>query len=305
MLCPTLNEVREPSFYSSLPTSSPQKSLEVALLTLKNRQATELQPAGLAGRINHMPVSPLSNEIGIEKTLQAIEEYNKVPTDKPKCHLGVGALPNFDIMAARLSDYGVVFHSNPHNREFMNQALEFIQSSSTPEEFVDKITEYMKSNIDKYNKYSTVDRMKAELKRPTSWLFSRSKFQHIKKLATEGKIIAITQDFSETQVFQDLKVDLEKLGLPLDTLYLANQHGSTSEANFYATFDVLTESQPITIHSSPPINPPTICPCPNPQSCACAKEQSISRTWLKTGTQNGALKPTNLESSSGLNETIA
>jgi len=236
-------------------------------------------------------VYTLSNESKIEITIREIEHSNQTKTDKLKCHAGVGALHNFDIMAARLSDYGILFDFNPYNQEFINQCLDCLKTSDSSKAFVEKIIPYMESNLDKYNHYagydSPISRMQAELARRSSWLWQEDtsgKFHHIKKLAIEGKIVAITQDFCQTPVFQLLIGALQQFDCCVDTLYLSNLYAFLPQDSFYKTLDILTESHPIVIHCTSPAN----CHCAH--GCQCPKEQHIGKTWIKVSKEQGGIQ---------------
>jgi hypothetical protein len=125
----------------------------------------------------------LSNETGTEKSIQVVADQPQ--TNALKCHMGVGALHNFDIMAARQSDYGILFDFNPHNKEFIDQCLNCLKSAKTPLSFVESMISYMKRHLQKYNHYSgnasQLTRMQAELTRPSSWLSTQEGFEHIKR----------------------------------------------------------------------------------------------------------------------------
>jgi len=235
-------------------------------------------------------VYTLSNESKIEKSIQKIEDDNQVKTGLLKCHIGVGALHNFDIIAARRSDYGIIFDFNPNNQEFINQCLEYLKISDSPKVFVEKMIPYLESNLDEYNHYegydSPINRIQAELVREASWLWQKDttgKFQHIKKLAEEGKLVAITQDFCQVQVFRELTRTLEQLGCCIDTLYLSNLYAYIPLTSFYNTLEVLTVSDPIVIHCTSPAT----CQCVH--GCQCPKEQQIGRTWKKIAKAHGGI----------------
>lgn len=219
-------------------------------------------------------VYALSNESRIERSIERLSEIQK---DKRTCHIGVGALHNFDIMAVRRSSYGIIFDFNPDNQVFINKSLELITNSATSAEFVKQIIKYMEMDLQKYNRYegydSPISRMQSELKRSSSWLWEGdvSKFQHIKKLAERRRIVAINQDFAKSSVFQKLIAKLEQLDCSVDTLYLSNLWAYLTRDKFKNTIDILTGSNPMVIYCTSPAN----CQCKN--SCRCSKEQNLCR----------------------------
>lgn len=184
-----------------------------------------------------------------------------------------------------------MFPHNSKKRCTTNRILELTLPNNSPKAFVEKITPYMERNLEKYNRYegydSPISRMQAELVRTSSWLWEEDttgKFQHIKKLAEEGKIVTITQDFCQTQVFRELTLTLQKLDCCVDTLYLSNLYAYIPLASFYSTLDVLTQSHPLVIHCTSPAN----CHCAH--GCQCPKEQHIGRTWTQVSKEQGGIQ---------------
>lgn len=250
--------------------------------SIKQYNNTTLQK-GVSG------VYVLSNETGISESIQTIER--EIPTNTLKCHLGVGALHNCDIMAARRSDCGVFFDFNPENQAFILHALELTQCVDSPAAYVESLIAYMDSEPQKYNHYqgysSPTTRLQAELTRPTSWLWQddqTGKFQHIKKLVREGKITAITQDFCDTKAFQGLVNTIQAQGCLIDTLYLSNLYAYIDLKQFHNTFDLLSQSAPLVIHCASP----TDCTCK--AGCQCPKQQHIGRSWEHTDKQAGGIQ---------------
>jgi hypothetical protein len=117
--------------------------------------------------------------------------------------------------------------------------------------------------------------MQAELARSSSWLEDTTgRFQHLKNLAKDRRIVAITQDFCRASVFRQLTQTLHRLDCCIDTFYLSNLYALPLDS-FYCTLNVLMLSNPIVIHCTTPID----CQCAH--GCQCPKEQHLGRNWKK------------------------
>ena len=67
---------------------------------------------------------------------------------------------------------------------------------------------------------TSVQRIKQELSREGSWLFSDESFGYIKKMASKGSIATLTVDMLDTEIFKELRGLLENHCI--DTVYLSN-----------------------------------------------------------------------------------
>ncbi|MEZ5315492.1 MAG: hypothetical protein R3E91_04705 [Chlamydiales bacterium] len=220
----------------------------------------------------------LSNESGIKNTIQFIEKEPPPPTNQLSCHVGLSGLHNFDIIAARRSHHAVIIDFNSFNKKFINECLKILNKSNTNEDFVKKICKHMELDPKRYNHYqgdsSPICRMKAEIDRPSSWLWKEDqtgKFEYIKTLAREEKIVPITGDFRQLETCKDLVKNLNKFNCPIDTLYLSNLHSYLSNDEFDTMLAILRSSVPLVIHCTPPKE----CTCKH--GCQCAKVQHIYR----------------------------
>ncbi len=195
-------------------------------------------------------VHMVTNEIGLEDSTPVYRTEVPTPTG---CHMGVAAFHNFDIMAIRKSERGIIFDINPDNRKFMKGILRILRSSSSRIAFIDTVVrEYISCvphpiciamsfdpsfDTDK-------DELRGQLRKETSWLFTEERFNHIKRLAAEGKIAVITVDIRQTTTFERLTRILRDNGIVIDSVYLSNvgtwmDQGEDQE-RFSATVEALS-----------------------------------------------------------------
>lgn len=184
--------------------------------------------------------------IGTNET--GLGDVRKILLGTPKvnggCHIGFSGMHNFDIMAMRKSEYGIICDFNPDNKRFLNLLVDLTKISPNRESFVKKLIAFIKENEKVASKelfqspslprssitFSlNVDSMldpdqevAGELYREGSWLSTDEGFATIKEMALKDKIIAITQDIRSTENFKAIAKTLRDNSLEIDTLYTSN-----------------------------------------------------------------------------------
>jgi hypothetical protein len=157
----------------------------------------------------------VTNESGLNASKEIL---SKKPKIENSCHIGCAGWHNFDIMSLRKSSYGVIFDYDPQNKILLDITLKVLKKSLTREEFIKDINEYIDFINIKLD--TSVERIKKELNREGSWLYSEESFNYIKKMASEGSIATFTVDILDTAIFKELG---GLLGYHcIDTVYLSN-----------------------------------------------------------------------------------
>jgi hypothetical protein len=181
-----------------------------------------------------------SNETGLFSTQKILLER---PLPSNSCHVGFSGLHNFDIMAIRKSNYGLICDFNPHNKVLIEEALRLLRSTLDRQDFVNQMVLFINErneeartlhenglsqnamkfyrNLDSFV-CTEIDQIKNALIQEGSWLASDEAFQHIKMLAMEDKISAITLDIRKSEIFKKISELLHKKSISIDTLYLSN-----------------------------------------------------------------------------------
>lgn len=161
-----------------------------------------------------------TNEVGVEKTTSALSLHEKKVN---VVHVGFSGLHNFDIMVSRRSAYGLICDISPNNKRFVDYSLEVIKSSENRQVFIEKIAEYVENNKYAFTCiFSKLKELQKEFSREGSWLFSDESFAYIKKLASDGKIVAITEDIRNSETFKKVAEIYKRNQIEIDSLYLSN-----------------------------------------------------------------------------------
>ena len=108
-----------------------ESALQAAVGNPLSRKLRNLSDSGCNGSV--VGVYLFSNEHGIPE-VRKILAAQKAPGNS--CHIGFAGLYNFDIMALRRPEWGLICDFNPHNKQVIEKVLELIKESSTRQEFV-------------------------------------------------------------------------------------------------------------------------------------------------------------------------
>ncbi len=166
-----------------------------------------------------------TNETETNAVRQTLADCKLIPEP---CHFGFSGWHNFDIMVQRKSARGVMADFNPNSTAFLNYSL---MSTICPNrhKYAQVMVKYVQMNFLKFspNVKNVVailpdEEVLLELKRPGSWLSTDDGYEHIQKLAAEGKICAITEDIRNHNVFAKIAQKLKDNSVAIDTLYVSN-----------------------------------------------------------------------------------
>lgn len=138
------------------------------------------------------------------KADESISQLMQKPRIAHACHIGFSGWHNFDIMAARHSEYGLICDFNPNNKKFIEATLLGLKKTKSREEFIevigfgcDKIFQggidffspNMSSELDGEDKILLPsEEISRDATKERSWLFSDESFNYIKELAVHGRI---------------------------------------------------------------------------------------------------------------------
>lgn len=180
----------------------------------------------IKGQINGIYIT--TNETNLATTRQLLQEHPKPALET--IHVGCATWHNLDIMCERKSDYGLIIDFNPKNAEFIEKTINIIQTSASREVFKQSMIAYLNSLESKQRDLFfhrdqhglPTDRIEEELTRKGSWLQSEETYLFIKKLASKDRLIAITEDITNFEVFAQLRKFLDSNNMVIDTLYLSN-----------------------------------------------------------------------------------
>lgn len=176
----------------------------------------------------------ISNEDFYEDVVEGIR--SKDPK-RNGAHIGVSGIQNLDIMAARGSQFGILIDINERTNEFFQfleelfkvnpnfsraDFLKFLQDDRRMMYFLGTIA--AKFDFDLFIKGSA------------SWLFTEERFEHIKRMFLEGRIITINGNVSDAEMLQKIAVWMKNESVLLDTFYISN------------TIDWVTETPEVSLH---------------------------------------------------------
>lgn len=180
------------------------------------------------GQINGLYIT--TNETNLSATTQFFKDHPQQNDQKPTIHIGCAAWHNFDIMCARKSSYGLIVDYNPKNATFIKKTIDLINSSDSRDSFKQSMIHYLNSLKGKERKLIyhadqrglPTDGIEIELSREESWLGSEENYLYIKKLASNDRLIAITEDIRNSEIFYRIRKFLDRNNITIDTLYLSN-----------------------------------------------------------------------------------
>lgn len=144
-------------------------------------------------------------------------------------HVGVSAWHNFDIMAKKKSERGILVDFNPSVSYLLRATLHFVRKYEDRKKFLEAITPYLASQESKLRLlvYSAEEKgvtkaVAEEFEREGSWLFSDEAYGWIRQLALGGKIAVITGNMSNQPLFEKIGAILSAQDLPVSSIYASN-----------------------------------------------------------------------------------
>lgn len=174
---------------------------------------------GITGKEGRVYVT--TNERALDAILKSVQ--------KNPIHLGISGLHNFSIMSQRGSKGAILFDYSSSVFNFFYEVKKALKNSSSGKEFISNLVENLKDPDSKVVLADDIDKIEEnlnkELKDGKSWLYDKDniRFQMIKKLFEQDKIIQITLDLRDGGHFNIIKDWFKKYTeFQLDSIYLSN-----------------------------------------------------------------------------------
>lgn len=165
----------------------------------------------------------LCNEMGQGEILSQL-----TPSRSNGMHLGFACWMNFDILAERNTPYAILCDYDENMIALLNLMKKTILQSNTPEEFMcqfwDELSSREELNFTSFIGIDThVDRAQFEEQmREKGWLSTPEKFQFVKEMYLEGRILHRQLNVADTTAFDQLKAWADSHRLVFDTIYTSN-----------------------------------------------------------------------------------
>lgn len=225
-----------------------------------------------------------SNECNMKQVEEQLLSHSLA--DK-KCHVGVSGWHNYDIAAITRPSYLIVGDVSKKTLDFHAASIEFLKSSQTREEFIQKMAKQLLSDsseplteanfkdhfqlivwdqdhpikMEDYYKnsseplYEKVENaLKMEMNRPGSWLFTEEKFRFIQKQAIDGKILSHSVNLVDPESFQSFSTKLNNVCSSIHTLYLSNAqdwiHSPQARKSFVSHIQSIADKQTFIIDAA-------------------------------------------------------
>ncbi len=267
--------------------------LPTRLVRLPSLPITDIKEAPLSKKLRKFrnPALTLPQGSGVflttneVRTRQIAERLLETPPVPHACHIGFSAWHNFDIMALRKPEYGIICDYNPASTFFMQETLEILRTSTSRHDFVAQITQLIEAHekacymdsfhpvrktekvfgilfspnvIDSEDTYkgcvTVADELRVELTRQGSWLSTDENFQRIQTMAKKDNIVCLTEDICASETFQKMRSLLNDNGVQIDSLYLSNIAGCVENREaFKQTVQALTEEDTHVVIAKTPL----------------------------------------------------
>jgi hypothetical protein len=197
----------------------------------------------------------VTNEDRLDKTQEFLKKQPKINNS---CHIGVSGWHNFDIIAQRNSQLALIFDFNPKNKSFLLDTLQILKCSTTREDFRKNMTAWLRATQtpDTFDggrfRREPSKQIQFEFSRNGSWLSDDIAFNHIRQLALRNKIVVITEDIRNSDVFEKISTILKTHNMQIDTLYISNinnyMESEKDKADFSSTVNALMQKETILIN---------------------------------------------------------
>lgn len=146
-----------------------------------------------------------------------------------RVHIGCSGWQNFDLISNLKSNYAIIVDIAKSTRMIYQVTEQEIKTADNRQDFLEKVaTVFQKMPIaisvgsKHFYREDIAKELILELNKPNSWLASDEKFEFIKKMFAEKRIVFLGVDFKETPIFSKINQVIRDNGLSLDTLYLSN-----------------------------------------------------------------------------------
>ncbi len=166
----------------------------------------------------------LCNELGQTEVLEKLN-----PSRSNGIHLGFSCWLNFDILAERKTPFAILCDFDPNMVALLDLMEQAIQRSKTPEEFMKNFWSNLSSQTElKFQGFLGLDGSLIDYKifynqmNEKGWLSSQEKFQTIKEMYAQDRIIHRLLDITDEESFDKINKWAKNHSLAFDTLYTSN-----------------------------------------------------------------------------------
>ncbi|MFA5160002.1 MAG: hypothetical protein WC484_05795, partial [Candidatus Omnitrophota bacterium] len=240
----------------------------------ESRLHAEMQNGHELTRVAFQQLKRLSYDTGVDETIFSYSnegDYKKVlkslrlPNQELRtgtAHIGVSGVQNLDIMAARHSQWGILMDANKRTGEWFDLIGKIFQENPglSRKDFVGKlfreIERYPATRPEDWN-YFLNDRqsLKLFLEDPWSWLSDDTRYEHIRAMFLEGRIVCIRGFLEERDIFEKVVLWMRQHKISLDTFYISNVIHYIAPANlpnFYANLAAVTDDKTLILDAAHP-----------------------------------------------------
>lgn len=152
------------------------------------------------------------------KVLKALEK-----SSSKKCHFGVACFVNYSLAAASKADKIIILDYDPVVVKFNRIAREALISSSTSDEFKEKLLEACQKDPEiRQRKFYPMNNLARNLNIEESFLSNEEDFNSIKKLAEENKIHILQGSIYDQKAIKEIAELAKKEGYAIDSLFISN-----------------------------------------------------------------------------------
>jgi len=247
-LRPRLQPPTAPSLLEKAVTSRP-------LTTYKSSSIRSILSAFPIKTLTDVPLDKLGyvlcNEKGQETVLRKLQHVHS-PSTTPRVHLGFSCWFNFDLLAQRESDLGIICDFDSNMIATLDLMKKAILCSETREKFIELFWESLEKaegfggRLQDEEKFLNYDDFR-EKYLGRGWLKTEESFTKIQNMYREDQIIHRQLDICDKKAFGEIATWLRENDLQFDTLYSSNipewLHESSSSKAMYENLDGVISDQ--------------------------------------------------------------
>lgn len=173
-----------------------------------------------------------------EKQDVVIEELGCYDKKEKSIHIGFSSWFNFDILATRDPSIAVIGDISPKMIDYLDLIKTVILRSANRASFLKNLTEELNYQSAYFGlpKEGAVFFFENELDRKESWLFSDEKFDVIKHMYEDDKIMHVKWNICDVQMFLKVQRLITENGLSVDTVYVSNIYEWLKSADEQSSF---------------------------------------------------------------------
>ncbi|MFA7255641.1 MAG: radical SAM protein [Candidatus Omnitrophota bacterium] len=202
-----------------------------------------------------------SSEAGYDAVLESIR-LSDPAIRNTAVHIGVSGMQNLDIMAARHSRWGILLDVNKRTVKFFNLVEGIFKDNPgiSKREFLEalfrRMDQYKATRPQEANYFlNSYQNLMLEMTTDRSWLTDNARFQHIKAMFLEDRIVSVRGVAEDKNIFKKFRDWMSENGLTLDTFYISNVIDyvpAQEREDFYASIVSVSNGQTFILDSANP-----------------------------------------------------